>query len=102
MNKQERPSSSKRSSLIGGAAQRLTPLYEEDFSTIRDEDKKPDAVIIDETVTFKNTMTSDYKAVMQLSLTSEKITYLNYSNSILIKLPHLIRLDLSHNKIEKI
>jgi hypothetical protein len=47
-------------------------------------------------------MTSDYKTVTQLLLVSEKITFLNYGNSVFMKLPHLIRLDLSFNKIEKI
>lgn len=59
-------------------------------------------MIIDDDITFRNTMTSDYKTVTQLLLVSEKITFLNYGNSVFMKLPHLIRLDLSFNKIEKI
>lgn len=104
--KSARPSSTKRSTTFSGSsAQRLTPLYETselDYSVPRDTDKKEDAVLIDADLAFKNTMTSDLKQVSQLSLSAEKVSYLNYGNSVLCKLPHLIRLDLSFNKIEKI
>lgn len=77
-------------------------MYEDEYLVPRDLDKKPDAVLIDEAMAFKNTMTSDYKTVTQLLLSSEKISYLNHSNSVLKMLPHLQRLDLSYNKIENI
>jgi Leucine-rich repeat (LRR) protein len=67
-----------------------------------DLEQKPNAVIIDEDMAFKNTMTSDFKKIISLALASEKITYLNYGNTVLGKLAHLTRLDLSFNKIEKI
>ena len=63
--KGERPSSSKRASIN---AARLTPLqsqtqimkqqpmYEDEYLVPRDVDKKPDAVLIDEAMAFKNTM----------------------------------------------
>ncbi len=47
-------------------------------------------------------MTSDLKTVTSLSLIAERITYLNYGNIVLSKLPHLLKLDLSSNKIERI
>ena len=57
---------------------------------------------IDEAMAFKQTMTSDLKSVTSLSLIAERITHLNYGNVVLSRLPHLLKLDLSGNKIQKI
>jgi hypothetical protein len=63
---------------------------------------RAEETIIDEQMTFKQTMTSDLKTVTALSLIAERITYLNYGNTVLARLPHLLKLDLSGNKIERI
>ena len=76
---------------------RLKPLNSLNEDLKRDNDT--DSVYIADEMTFKNTMTSDYKKITSLSLVSEKITLINYGNSVLLKLSHLIKLDLSFNKI---
>ena len=47
-------------------------------------------------------MTKDYKAMTELNIVSEKINFLNSGNSVLTKMPHLVKLDLSYNKIDRI
>ena len=47
-------------------------------------------------------MTRDYKAMSELNIVSEKINFLNSGNSVLTKMPHLVKLDLSYNKIDRI
>ena len=47
-------------------------------------------------------MTRDFKALTELSLIAEKINFLNFGNSVLTKTNHLVKLDLSYNKIDRI
>ena len=51
---------------------------------------------------FKVAMTRDLKSITELSLIAEKINFLNFSNSVLTKTVHLVKLDLSYNQIDRI
>ena len=104
--KSSRPPSSRRSSNSRLAP--LTPIKEAQDTTSGfryqepqgEEEQKDGAIVISEELVFKNAMTSDLKSFTQLALISEQVNYLNFNNAILVKLPHLVKLDLSFNKIE--
>lgn len=67
-----------------------------------EEELKDDAVVITPDLVFKNAMTSELQKVTHLTLTSEKLTYLNCGNPTLHRLTSLLHLNLSMNKIEHI